>query len=127
LTPTHLLHGRRITCLPHEGTDDDELVDPNYGEICGSAKLLATLLQTSTNVGIISTYTSLREVHRATGSSHQTIRTGDVVLIHEDVPRTTWKMGVVEALITGRDKVVRAVMLRTATGLTNRPMITYTM
>ena len=64
----------------------------------------------------------MREVHRTTGSTHQTVRTGDVVLIHDDTPRTTWKMGVVEALITGGDKIVRAVTLRTATGLTNRPV-----
>jgi len=64
----------------------------------------------------------MREVHRAAGSSHQTVRTGDVVLIHDDAFHTTWKMGVVEALITGGVKVVRDVMLRTATGLTNLPI-----
>ena len=32
LTPAHLLHGRRITCLPHQVVDLDELQDPNYGE-----------------------------------------------------------------------------------------------
>ena len=30
LTPAHLLHGRRITCLPHQQIDIDELTDPNY-------------------------------------------------------------------------------------------------
>ena len=32
LTPTHLLYGRRITSLPHPIVEDDELVDPNYGQ-----------------------------------------------------------------------------------------------
>ena len=32
LTPTHLLYGRRITCLPHETVEFDELTDPNYRE-----------------------------------------------------------------------------------------------
>ena len=45
LTPTHLLHGRKITCLPHEIVDGDAMIDPTYGEICGNAKLLATILQ----------------------------------------------------------------------------------
>ena len=32
LTPAHLLHGRRITCLPHQVVNLDELQDPNYRE-----------------------------------------------------------------------------------------------
>ena len=123
LTPAHLLHGRRITCLPHEAlADDDELIDPTYGEVCGNAKLLATILQNFQKRWRHEYLTSLREVHKTTGSNHQTVRTGDVVLIHDDTPRATWKMGVVEELITGGDGIVRAVTLRTATGLTNRPV-----
>ena len=68
LTPAHLLHGRRITCLPHEPTDDDEFVDPNYGEICGSAKLLVTILQSFQKCWRHEYLTSLGEVHRNTGT-----------------------------------------------------------
>ena len=32
LTPAHLLHGRRFTSLPHPMVEDDELVDPSYGQ-----------------------------------------------------------------------------------------------
>ena len=32
LTPAHLLHGRRITYLPHEMIDTDEIIDPGYGD-----------------------------------------------------------------------------------------------
>jgi len=32
LTPAHLLHCRRITYLPHEMVDIDEILDPNYGD-----------------------------------------------------------------------------------------------
>ena len=122
LKAAHLLHRRRITCLPHEIVDDDAMIDPTYGEIWGNAKLLATIYQSFQKRWHHKYLTSLREVHRATGSTHQTVRTGDVVLIHDDTPRTTSKMGVVEALITGGGKRVRAVMLRTATWLTNRPV-----
>ena len=122
LKAAHLLHRRRITCLPHEIVDDDAMIDPTYGEMCGKTKLLATVIQSFQKHWCHEYLTSLREVHRATGSTHQTVRTGDVVLIHNDTPRTTWKMGVVEALITGGDEIVRAVTLRTATGLTNRPV-----
>ena len=32
LTPAHLLHGRRITCLPYQTVDTDEIDDLSYGE-----------------------------------------------------------------------------------------------
>ena len=32
LTPAHLLHGRRITCLSHQTVEIDELADLSYGE-----------------------------------------------------------------------------------------------
>ena len=32
LTPSHLLHGRRITSLPYPAIDEAELVDPDYGD-----------------------------------------------------------------------------------------------
>ena len=102
--------------------EEDEFTDPTYGEVCGNAKLLATILQNFQKCWRHEYLTSLREVHRATGSNSQTVRTGDVVLIHDDTPRATWKMGIVEDLMTRGDGIVRAVTLRTASGLTNRPV-----
>ena len=32
LTPSHLLHGRRIMCLPYQMMETDEALDPSYGE-----------------------------------------------------------------------------------------------
>ena len=69
--------------------EEDEFTDPTYGEVCGNAKLLATILQNSQKRWRHEYLTSLREVHRATGSNSQTVRTGDVVLIHDDTPRAT--------------------------------------
>ena len=65
LTLAHLLHGRRITCLPHEVVEEDEFTDPTYGEVCGNAKLLATILQNFQKRWRHEYLTSLREVHRA--------------------------------------------------------------
>ena len=51
----------------------------------------------------------------------QTIKFGDVVLIH-DSPRARWKMAVIENLIKGNDGNIRAAEVRTSNGRTNRPI-----
>ena len=55
--------------------------------------------------------TSLREVHRTTGTTKQAVKIGDVVQIHDDTPRTQWKLGVIEELVKGND-FVRSVTVR---------------
>ena len=32
ITPSHLLHGRRIVTLPHSTVQDDEITDPDFGD-----------------------------------------------------------------------------------------------
>ena len=32
LTPAHLLYGRRVTLLPYESVNEEELEDPNFGD-----------------------------------------------------------------------------------------------
>ena len=90
LSPAHVLHGRRITCLLHETADDDNLIDPTYGEVCGNAKVLANILQSFQKRWRHEYLTSLKEVHRATGNNSTSVKTGDVVLIHDDTPRTAF-------------------------------------
>ena len=49
------------------------------------------------------------------------ITEGDVVLIHEkDLPRISWKMGIVETLHRGKDGLTRAAAVRTTNGVSNR-------
>ena len=125
LTPAHLLHGRRITYLPHEMVDTDEILDPSYGDtdsVHRRAKSLALILRDFRNRWRHDYLTSLREFHRTSGSVHQVIKKGDVVIIHDDVPRIMWKIAVVSDLVVGGDGVVRAAILRTANGTTNRPI-----
>ena len=40
--------------------------------------------------------------------NEQCIKFGDVVLVHDDIPRVRWKMAVVEQLIQGKDGYTRA-------------------
>ena len=44
------------------------------------------------------------------------------MLVHNDSPRNTWPLGVVEELIPGGDGAVRAVRIRIRGGITIRPI-----
>ena len=45
-----------------------------------------------------------------------------MVIAHDDIPRTNWKLAVVEKLITVLDGISRAAEIRTAGGKTNHPI-----
>ena len=45
-----------------------------------------------------------------------------MVIVHDDTPRTTWKMAVVTDLITGKDGLVRSAAICTVNGSTTRPI-----
>ena len=125
LTPAHLLHGRRLTQLPHERTTIDELQDVNYGEAEHArrdAKMQSILLEHFAARWKHEYLTSLREFYRPTGRGGQGINVKDVVLIHDDCPRINWRMAVVESLVTGKDGMVRSANIRTKNGMTNRPV-----
>ena len=85
-------------------------------------KVLAVVLQDFQKRWRHDYLTSLREFHRSSGDTRQVIKKGDVVIIHDDTPRTRWKIAVVNDLVTGGDGLVRAATLRTANGTTNRPI-----
>ena len=70
--------------------EDDEIVDPTYGsanDVHSRAKRQALTLQHFQRQWRDEYLTSLREFHRATGKNEQTIKVGDVVLVHDDTPR----------------------------------------
>lgn len=66
--------------------------------------------------------TSLREFHKGSGSNAESVRVGDVVLIHNDNPRVNWKLALVTSINRGCDGLVHSVNLPTANGTTNRPI-----
>ena len=127
LTPAHLLYGRRIVPLPYPTTDGNEIDDPTYGETT-TASLQTRVVQ---HAQVLQHFqrrwkreylTSLRELHRTTGRNEQCIKVGDIVLVHDDIPRAKWKMAVVEQLIQGKDGYTRAANIRYSGGRTNRPI-----
>ena len=95
LTPAHLLHDHRITPLPHEVVEGQDLTDPTYGGITNvsqRAKLQAFLFNQFQSHWKFEYLTSLREYHRTTGSNSQQIKQGDVVLMWDEAPRSTWRL-----------------------------------
>ena len=56
------------------------------------------------------------------GVFEQSVNIRDVVQIHDDVPRSQWKLGVIEGLNRGNDGYIRSVTVRTVYGRTDRPI-----
>ena len=125
ITPSHLLHGRPIVSFPHRDVQEDELDDPTYGEtgdIQTRAKIQSLLLHHFWNRWSKEYLTALREFHRVSGTNTQTVRVGDVVLIHDDTSRVHWRLAVIERLNKGADGLTHSADIRTSTGKTNRPI-----
>ena len=125
ITPSHLLHGRRIVTLPH-CTAEDEVHDPDFGDmsvIRSRAKKQASIIRHFESRWKSEYLTALREAYRARGSNNQKVKVGDVVLIHDDSTRINWRMAVIESVNKGRDGIIRSVNIRTTTGRTNRPSV----
>ena len=61
--------------------------------------------------------TSLRETHTANGIDKETTQVGDVVIVHDDVPRNKWRLGIVKELQRGQNSY------QTTTGITSRPIM----
>lgn len=71
LTPVHLLHGRKITCLPHKAVEIDELTDPSYGEasqVRKGAKLQAAVLRDFQKRWRHEYLTSLQDYHKTSAT-----------------------------------------------------------
>ena len=125
LTPAHLLHGHRIVSLSHEEVAEQDLKDPTFGnstDVTRRAQLHAFLLKQFHSLWRHEYLTSLREYHRISGMNRQQIKPGDIVLVHDDTPRITWKLAVIKELMKGKDGLVRAAKIRTLQGRTNRPI-----
>ena len=48
---------------------------------------------------------------------------GDIVIVHDDVPRLKWQLAVVTDLQRGQDDAVRSAVIRTSNGVTTRPIV----
>ena len=86
--------------------DIDELTDPTFGDasrIRKRANVQAAILSDFQTRWCHECLTSLRDHHRNSGNNVQSVKKGDVVIVHDDTPRMTWKLAVIEDLIVRRD------------------------
>ena len=115
LTPSHLVIGRRVSTLPDPEEFSDSEEDSNA--IVRRQRYLSQLLQHFWKRWNKEYLADLREFHRNTTYTNNTVREvevgGEVVLVQgEDLPRSQWKIGRVEALLKSKDGEVRGVKLR---------------
>ena len=124
VTPSQLMLGFNLTEFPIV-LKDDEINDPSFGSRDHVSKLIdyrSKILTEFWNRWQHEYLTSLRERHKIVFDGNLVPKLGDVVLVHENVPRTNWKLGMVEKLIPGSDSHVRTVQVRTSTGSIFRPV-----
>ena len=114
LTPSHLIVGHRLRDAP-----DLQFSDPEEFEVDSDvATKRATYLKRT--IGQFwqrwrkEYLVGLREMHcQLKRKSHAPrIAVGDIVIIHDDLPRAMWKLGIVEELLVGADNERRAAILR---------------
>ena len=122
---SHLLHGRKITTLPHTRVGDDEIKDPDFGDVSTvkhRARVHAIVIKHIWRRWRNEYLTALRETHKTTGNNEQQVNVGDVVLVHDDSARVNWKLVVIESLNKGADGLVHSASICTVTGRTNCPI-----
>ncbi|XP_068211733.1 uncharacterized protein [Palaemon carinicauda] len=127
LTPNHLILGRRLRSFPREVIDwRDETKDPLYGGNRDVGKRFLYITKKCDDLWKRwerEYLTSLRETHRV-GIRHESWpKMGDVVLIHDEGPRSQWKLGQIVKLHVGPDNVLRVVTLKTPQGQVMRPVV----
>ena len=124
LTPSHLLYGRTITSLsyPDERPDEAEM-NVTQNTLQKRSERVQQTIQHFWTRWRHENLTSLRETHRGKGRDDDNVKVGDVVLVHNDAPRNTWPLGIVQELEPGGDGAVRAARIQTKGGVTTRPII----
>lgn len=125
LTPSMLLLGFRLTDFPAT-LDPQEIVDPTYlsnDRLCKRKKYVELLVMKFHKRWQMEYLTSLRENYNFVSDPPTKFpELGDIVLVHADMHRVNWKMGLVVGLLRGPDGFVRTVTIKTDSGVLTRPV-----
>ena len=125
-TPAYLIYARRILSVSHTLDDLGELVDPIATYILSDQDMKK---QIDTHSQLIQRFqkcrgweylSALRKFYRFTGHNKQVIRKGDIVVVHDHIPRLHWKFAVVEEPIKGNNCLVHVPCIKTNNCITTR-------
>ncbi|CAB4035659.1 retrovirus-related Pol poly from transposon [Paramuricea clavata] len=111
-------YGRRLLSLPNIVNNNDEKDpdwQPNKSEIVRKGVHLEKLIEHFWKRWRNEYLLELRESHRLrikNTPQRRIVRVGDVVVVRDDTPRVSWKIGRVEELITGKDDQVRGAAVK---------------
>ena len=117
LTPSHLLIGRRVLDLPDHLYPEPEDFELKPDILSRRNRYLNRLLSRFWEKWMKEYLLELRNAHRyhkGTSQENQ-VSVGDIVVVHDDLPRGFWKLGCVEKLLSGRDGTVRGATVRVTT------------
>ena len=120
LTPSHLLTGYRLLCLPDSSSahDTDEDFEMTSHDLVVRAQNLTRILDQFWNRWREEYLVQLRERFSSKNNSGlpRTPIQGEVVLVHnENHPRTMWRLGRVSEVITSSDGHVRGASVEVKT------------
>ena len=118
LTPSHLMHGRRLTSLPpYPSRRDEEEEEVSVKGLNKRLKYLSCKLDHFWKRWKREYLSELREHHRRNLPKGSTVvQVGDMVTVAEEgVSRGKWRLGKVEELITGKDGETRGAKVKVLT------------
>ena len=120
LTPSHLLCGHRIMSLPDNRSSEaeDSDTDAQPQDLDRRMRHLSNVMNHFWKRWRNEYLLELRNSHRnvTQHSPNRVVSVGDVVIVHdEDQPRGKWRIGKVEALVTGSDGHARGTVVRVKT------------
>ncbi len=111
LTPSHLLHGRRLSHLSSGVYFESDF--ENHDKLSKRFSYLTLKLSHFWKRWSGEYLAGLRETHRLQDREPVEIKPGDIVLVgDENKKRGFWKMGIVEELIVGKDGHTRGAKVR---------------
>ena len=105
--------------------DEDQLADLNYNapKILSKAFVYRTKVLSHFWKRWESEYLrSLRERSNLPNKNGNLLVPGQIVLIHDNLHRSQWKMGMILELIPSLDEHVRSVKLKVSNGILTRPI-----
>ena len=124
LTPNHLLFGRTLTSTSDRNTP----IQFSTQNITAQSKKVNRIINHFWDRWHKEYTVNLRETHKQNfqNRDQQHIRLNDIVLIHdENLPRLTWRKGIVVELLDGLDGKMREAEVRTPNeSILKRPITT---